>query len=46
VTNKDAFDWLMQEMLKENLPLKESAINLVFGKGNPDAEILFVGEAP
>ena len=46
MTNKDAFDWLMQEMLKENLPLKESAINLVFGKGNPDAEILFVGEAP
>ena len=46
MTNKDDFDWLMQEMLKENLPLKESAINLVFGKGNPDAEILFVGEAP
>ena len=46
MTNKDSFDWLMQEMLKENLPLKESAINLVFGKGNPDAEILFVGEAP
>lgn len=39
------------EKLKEkmrndkSLPLKGSA-NLVFGKGNPDAEILFIGEAP
>ena len=30
---------------KVNLPLKEFAKNLVFGKGNPNAEILFVGEA-
>lgn len=27
-------------------PLKKSANNLVFGKGNPDAPILFIGEAP
>ena len=27
-------------------PLKDSAKNLVFGKGNPDADILFIGEAP
>lgn len=27
-------------------PLKDSAKNLVFGKGNPDAPILFIGEAP
>lgn len=27
-------------------PLKEQAKNIVFGKGNPDAEILFIGEAP
>jgi uracil-DNA glycosylase len=27
-------------------PLKESGRNLVFGKGNPDAKILFIGEAP
>ncbi|MGM5481741.1 MAG: uracil-DNA glycosylase [Nanobdellota archaeon] len=27
-------------------PLKESATNMVFGKGNPDAEIVFIGEAP
>jgi uracil-DNA glycosylase len=29
-----------------DLPLKESATNLVFGKGNSDADILFVGEGP
>ncbi len=43
-----------QQLLKEleselnekvNLPLKETAKNLVFGKGNPDAKIMFVGEA-
>lgn len=28
------------------LPLKESATNLVFGKGNPDSEIMFIGESP
>ncbi len=27
-------------------PLKDSAKNLVFGKGNPDAQIMFIGEAP
>ena len=27
-------------------PLKDAATNLVFGKGNPDAEIMFIGEAP
>lgn len=27
-------------------PLKHAAANLVFGKGNPDAPILFIGEAP
>lgn len=27
-------------------PLKDNAQNLVFGKGNPDADILFIGEAP
>jgi len=41
------------ELLKEveektrnaELPLKKGAINLVFGKGSPEARILFVGEA-
>ncbi|HIH24225.1 TPA: uracil-DNA glycosylase [Candidatus Woesearchaeota archaeon] len=27
-------------------PLKTAATNLVFGKGNPDAPIMFIGEAP
>jgi len=27
-------------------PLKDAAKNLVFGKGNPDAKIMFIGEAP
>ncbi len=30
---------------KVNLPLKETAKKLVFGKGNPEAKIMFVGEA-
>lgn len=27
-------------------PLKDAATHLVFGKGNPDAPIMFIGEAP
>jgi uracil-DNA glycosylase len=27
-------------------PLKDAALNMVFGKGNPQADILFIGEAP
>ncbi len=30
----------------KNLPLKSGATNLVFGVGNPNAEILFIGEGP
>ncbi len=37
---------LEQETKKADLPLKESSINLVFGKGNPNADIVFIGEAP
>jgi len=37
---------LRKETLKADLPLKENATNLVFGKGNPEAEIMFVGEGP
>jgi uracil-DNA glycosylase len=29
-----------------DLPLKETSANLVFGHGNPDAKIIFLGEAP
>lgn len=34
----------MQE--DKNLPLRKTATQLVFGEGNPDAEIYFLGEAP
>ena len=37
---------LQEKTAQAGLPLKESATNLVFGKGNPNAGILFVGEAP
>ncbi len=41
----DKLKRLEQEMLADALlPLPKS--NLVFGEGNPDAEILFIGEAP
>lgn len=37
---------LKEEMLKnEELPLREGT-NLVFGKGNPDTDVMFIGEAP
>src|SRR5258708_35689255 len=30
----------------KTLPLREGATNLVFGEGNPEAKIYFLGEAP
>lgn len=30
----------------EGCPLKRTATNLVFGDGNPNAEVMFIGEAP
>jgi len=30
----------------EGCPLKKTAMNLVFGDGNPEARIVFIGEAP
>lgn len=35
-----------ERCLQADLPLKETATNLVFGKGNHEADILFIGEAP
>ena len=32
--------------LFDGCPLKKTATNLVFGRGNPDARVVFVGEAP
>lgn len=38
---------LKQKMLKDkSLPLRDTAKNLVFGDGNPDAKVLFIGEGP
>ncbi len=37
---------LKQRLLPINLPLKDTATNLVFGKGSAEAPILFIGEAP
>lgn len=38
----------IKKEIENNLicPLKDSATNLVFGKGNLNAEIMFIGEAP
>jgi uracil-DNA glycosylase len=44
---KERLGRLKKKMLKdESLPLKKGATNLVFGVGNPDTEILFIGEGP
>ncbi|MBI4918979.1 uracil-DNA glycosylase [archaeon] len=44
--NQEALEQLKQKTSEANLPLKESATNIVFGKGNPEAKIFFIGEAP
>ncbi len=44
MTKQQALDQLKAEITAANLPLMES--NLVFGEGNIDAEIMFIGEAP
>ncbi len=46
MNNLDNLKELMERILISNLPLKEGAKNLVFGKGNSDARIMFIGEAP
>lgn len=46
--NKQAeLEKIRQKILSQlKCPLKSQATNLVFGKGNPNAKILFIGEAP
>jgi len=45
VNKLKALEELKNKILKDtSLPLRES--NLVFGEGNPDAEVMFIGEAP
>ena len=44
---KKLLDELKKEMLQDTtLPLRSGATNLVFGEGNPDSKILFIGEGP
>jgi len=43
---KEALEELKNKISQAELPLKDTATNLVFGKGNPEAPILFIGEAP
>lgn len=35
-----------QALADKSLPLRKGATNLVFGVGNPETEILFIGEGP
>lgn len=44
---KEELEKLKTEMENDkNLPLRDGATRLVFGEGNPDSEIYFLGEAP
>lgn len=39
-------DKVAQDLAKSNCPLRAGAIQAVPGEGNPDADIMFIGEAP
>lgn len=47
-SKQDRLDSLKQEILAANITpdLASQAINLVMGDGNPNADIVFIGEAP
>ena len=47
MSKKELLDELKRKMEKDkSLPLKAADTNLVFGVGNPETEILFIGEGP
>ena len=46
MTKDQELENIKQKILEKNLPLKDTSKNLVFGKGNPNAKIMFIGEAP
>ncbi len=48
VTKQQKLDDLKQKIIDDNVTpeLADSATQLVFGDGNPDSELVFVGEAP
>lgn len=44
---KEKLESLKEKMQEDiSLPLRKGATNLVFGEGNPDTDILFIGEGP
>jgi DNA polymerase len=47
-SKEDSLDKIKQSILDDNIcpELAKTATQLVFGDGNPDAEIVFIGEAP
>lgn len=47
MTKQQLLDQLREEEMNDpDLPLKDTATNLVFGFGNPEAKIILLGEAP
>lgn len=47
MNKKEELEKLKREMEEDkNLPLRGGATQLVFGEGNPDSEIYFLGEGP
>jgi DNA polymerase len=48
MAKQQALDEIKQKILKDDPTpeLREGATQLVFGDGNPDAELVFIGEAP
>ncbi|MBI2138860.1 uracil-DNA glycosylase [Candidatus Woesearchaeota archaeon] len=46
MSKQESLNSVKERILASGLPLKSSAKNLVFGKGNPDAKLMFIGEAP
>jgi uracil-DNA glycosylase family 4 len=47
-TKLEQLEKIKEEIIKQNITpeLKKGATQLVFGDGNPDAELVFIGEAP
>ncbi len=48
ITKQRQLDKIKQTIIDNNVTpkLKSTATNLVFGEGNPDSQIVFIGEAP
>ena len=48
LTKQTELDQIKADILKDNVcpDLAKAATNLVFGDGNPSADIVFIGEAP